>query len=98
MTRAPDYLAQNRAMWDAQSVEYAAAARAAWSATPAWGIWHVPDHDLGLLDGFRGDAVELGCGTGYVSSWLARQGAKPVGVDVSREQLATARRMQHEFE
>jgi ubiquinone/menaquinone biosynthesis C-methylase UbiE len=42
-------------------------------------------------------AVELGCGSGYVSAWLARGGARPVGVDVSARQLATARRLQEEF-
>ena len=25
------------------------------------------------------DAIELGCGTAYVSAWLAARGAKPVG-------------------
>jgi len=43
------------------------------------------------------DVVELGCGTAYVSGWLARAGGRPVGVDISREQLATARAMQQEF-
>jgi SAM-dependent methyltransferase len=43
------------------------------------------------------DAVELGCGTGYVSSWLARRGARPVGIDNSPAQLETARRFQQEF-
>jgi SAM-dependent methyltransferase len=43
------------------------------------------------------DAVEFGCGSGYVSAWLARRGARPVGVDVSVRQLATAHRMQGEF-
>ena len=38
----------------------------------------------------------MGCGTGYVSSWLARRGARPVGIDNSQEQLATARRLQRE--
>src|SRR5580658_8381314 len=42
-------------------------------------------------------AVELGCGSGYVSAWLARRGARPVGVDVSARQLATAHRLQDEF-
>ncbi|MCK9894948.1 class I SAM-dependent methyltransferase [Frankia sp. AgB32] len=42
-------------------------------------------------------AVELGCGSAYVSAWLARRGARPVGVDVSARQLAFARRMQEEF-
>jgi SAM-dependent methyltransferase len=43
------------------------------------------------------DAVELGCGTGYVSSWLASRGARPVGIDNSPAQLETARRFQQEF-
>jgi SAM-dependent methyltransferase len=42
-------------------------------------------------------AVELGCGSGYVSAWLARRGARPVGVDVSARQLAVAQRLQAEF-
>jgi SAM-dependent methyltransferase len=59
---------------------------------------HVPGTDLGLLPSVRGlDTVELGCGTGYVSSWLARRGARPIGVDNSGRQLATARRFQVEF-
>ena len=42
------------------------------------------------------DVVELGCGTAYFSAWLARRGARPVGVDVTPAQLETARRMQRE--
>ena len=40
------------------------------------------------------DVVELGCGTAYFSAWLARRGARPVGVDITPAQLETARRMQ----
>ena len=43
------------------------------------------------------DAVELGCGTAYVSAWLARRGARPVGLDLSTAQLRTARAFQDEF-
>ena len=43
------------------------------------------------------DVLELACGTAYVSAWLARQGARPVAVDLSGEQLATARRLQRRF-
>jgi SAM-dependent methyltransferase len=32
-----------------------------------------------------------------VSAWLARRGARPVGIDNSEAQLATARRLQQEF-
>jgi SAM-dependent methyltransferase len=59
----------------------------------------VPESELGLLpsDMTGLDAVELGCGTAYVSAWLARRGARPTGIDNSPEQLATARRMQARF-
>jgi SAM-dependent methyltransferase len=43
------------------------------------------------------DTIELGCGTAYVSAWLARLGARPVGIDNSPAQLATARTLQLEF-
>ena len=38
-----------------------------------------------------------GAGTAYISAWLARRGAHPVGIDNSQAQLATARRMQEQF-
>jgi len=40
--------------------------------------------------------VEIGCGTAYFSAWLAKRGARPVGVDPTPAQLATARDMQKE--
>jgi SAM-dependent methyltransferase len=61
-------------------------------------VFGVPEasiHTLGDVNGL--DVVELGCGTAYVSAWLARRGARPVGVDVTPAQLATARRCQSEF-
>jgi SAM-dependent methyltransferase len=42
------------------------------------------------------DAIELGCGTAYVSAWLARRGARVVGIDNSLAQLATALRLQQQ--
>jgi SAM-dependent methyltransferase len=39
------------------------------------------------------DAIELGCGTAYVSAWMARRGATVTGIDNSEAQLATARRL-----
>ena len=44
------------------------------------------------------DALELGCGAGYVSAWLARRGARPVGLDLSTNQLASASLFQREFD
>jgi hypothetical protein len=42
---------------------------------PTWGIFDVPEsHDSVLPDDLDGlDAIELGCGTGYVSAWLASE-------------------------
>jgi SAM-dependent methyltransferase len=42
------------------------------------------------------DVIELGCGTAYVSAWLARRGARVVGIDNSEAQLETARRLQRQ--
>lgn len=96
----PEHVAANREAWDRYAVEYIEPGRRAWASdAPTWGIWGVPESELHLLpDGLAGkDAIELGCGTGYVSAWLARRGAKPVGIDNSPAQLATARRFQEEF-
>jgi SAM-dependent methyltransferase len=96
----PEHVRRNRAVWDTWAAGYAEWAPRAWAAAePAWGIFSVPDADLGALpDPVAGlDVVELGCGTAYISAWLARRGAKPVGIDNSPAQLATARRMQEEF-
>jgi SAM-dependent methyltransferase len=63
-----------------------------------WGIYDRPERDLGVLGDLAGlDVVELGCGTAYFSGWLARAGAHPIGVDVSAEQLRSARRCQDRF-
>jgi len=96
------HLERNRRHWD----EHAAAwhgplARQHWSAPePRWGLWASPESQVSMLPGdLAGQRViELGCGTGYVSAWLARAGARTVGLDLSRQQLATARAMQAEFD
>jgi SAM-dependent methyltransferase len=69
---------------------------AQWSAAEiSWGNWSIPETALCVLGDVEGlDVVELGCGTAYVSAWLARRGARPVGVDVTPAQLDTARRCQ----
>jgi ubiquinone/menaquinone biosynthesis C-methylase UbiE len=60
-------------------------------------VFGVPESELNVLPDVAGkDVIELGCGTAYFSSWLARRGARPVGVDITPAQLETARRMQGE--
>ena len=81
----------NREAWTQINAAYTDdRAYRAWMASEiAWGIFNVPESQLGVLGEVRGlDVVELGCGTAYFSAWLARRGARPVGVDVTAAQLA----------
>lgn len=99
MSSGPDYVARNREVWTRMNAEFTARhARAVWARDEiGWGIFSVPESELGVLGDVAGlDVVELGCGTAYFSGWLARRGARPVGVDVTPAQLATARRFQAE--
>ena len=80
--------------------EWVESGRRGWADDhPRWGVYGIPEADVGLLSTFDGgDVVELGCGTAYVSAWLARRSGRPVGVDNSSAQLATAAGLQEEFE
>src|SRR5260221_281260 len=98
---AGGHLPVTRRQWDEQlSAWFERYARSRWAAAePYWGMWCIRKSRLPVLpaDLAGAAAVELGFGSGYVSAWLARRGARPVGVDVSTRQLATARRLQDEF-
>jgi SAM-dependent methyltransferase len=99
MSGLPDYILRNRAMWDVWADEYAAPGARAWARdNPAWGIWRISESDVGALprDMTGMETIELGCGTAYISAWMARRGARPAGIDNSEAQLATARRLQRE--
>ena len=94
-----DYVIRNRGAWNEWATEFVPPGERSWaSEEPFWGIWQIPEAELGVLphDLDGKDTIELGCGTAYLSAWLARRGARPVGIDLSREQLTTARRLQEE--
>ena len=95
----PGYVEGNRKAWGKLAVEFGERAPVMWAGEPNWGCWSVPESQLKVLpealDGI--DAVELGCGTAYVSAWLAKRGARVTGIDPTPEQLATARAMQARF-
>src|SRR5215471_9874883 len=101
LSKTGGHVAVTRRQWDEHmSAWFERYARSRWAAAePYWGIWRIPQSRLPVLPaGVAGEvAVEFGCGSGYVSAWLAQRGARPVGVDVSARQLAVARRMQGEF-
>jgi SAM-dependent methyltransferase len=94
----PDHVRRNRERWDEWAARYAISGRRHWATNEiTWGIWDIPESEAQLLPDVAGmDVIELGCGTAYVSAWLARRGARPVGIDNSPRQLETARALQQE--
>jgi SAM-dependent methyltransferase len=95
MNDLPDYVHNNRAHWDQWAPDWVEMGERGWNGVPSWGIWGVPESVVDLLpaDMSGMDAIELGCGTGYVSAWMIRRGARVVGIDNSERQLETARRL-----
>jgi SAM-dependent methyltransferase len=99
LSEPQDYVAENRGLWTKQNLEYTdAQADRAWRAEEiTWGVFGNRESELSVLGDVSGlDVVDLGCGSGYFCAWLARRGARPVGVDVTPAQLDTARRLQAE--
>ena len=99
MNELPEHVRRNREQWDRWAADYVAAGERCWAqSAPTWGIWGVPEADVGMFaENIAGkDAIELGCGTAYVSAWMVRRGARVVGIDNSAAQLDTARRLQQQ--
>ena len=95
----PEHVIENRRYWDAMAADWVASGEKGWRTDIAsWGCWHIPETELGLLPADMSGklAIELGCGTAYVASWMARRGAKVVGIDNSEKQLLTAKRLAKE--
>ena len=98
--QTPDHVLRNRSVWDRWAEGYAGPGLRNWAAAePSWGIWGIAETEAGVLppDLDGQDSIELGCGTGYVSAWLAGRGARPTGLDNSAAQLATAAGLQRQF-
>lgn len=85
--------ARNREHWDAKADEYQARHGSfIGQPEPRWGIWQLPEDELGILGDVAGkDVLELGCGAAQWSILLARRGARPTGLDNSERQLEHAR-------
>lgn len=85
---------RNRVFWDADADAYQAAHAAHLDRAPAaWGVWRIPEAELGALGDVAGlDVLEYGCGAAQWAVALAEQGARVVGLDLSISQLAHARR------
>ena len=71
-------VARNRALWTIVNAEFTDEhALRAWAADElTWGLFQIPERELGVLGDVGGlDVLELGCGTAYLSGWLVRHGA-----------------------
>ena len=80
MPEISDDAKRNREDWTQANADYTdARASHNWAEEEiTWGVFGVPESSLGTLGDVAGlDVVELGCGTAYVSAWLARRGARP---------------------
>lgn len=90
-------VAHNRELWRLVNEQFTDDdADARWAdAGITWGLFRRPEAELGILGQLVDrDVVELGCGSAYLAAGLARAGARVVAVDLSREQLESARRGQ----
>ena len=82
MTDISDDAKRNREDWTQANADYTdAQASSSWAAEEiTWGVFGIPEAPLDTLGDVDGlDVVELGCGTAYVSAWLAKRGARPSG-------------------
>jgi SAM-dependent methyltransferase len=89
----------NRRLWNEESAAYQQehGPQLSVSGGMAWGVWQLPEAELRVLGDVRGkDMLELGCGAAQWSIKLALVGARPVGLDLSEEQLRHARRLMTE--
>jgi SAM-dependent methyltransferase len=94
-----EHASANRECWNADSDTYQKdhGAQLTASGGLAWGVWQIPEARLQVLGEVKGlDILELGCGAAQWSIALAKQGARPVGLDISEKQLAHARRLMTE--
>jgi SAM-dependent methyltransferase len=91
-----DHVRVNRRLWNEDADDYqrrnAPQIRdQAFTGRLAWGTWNIPESELDVLGDVAGmDVLEFGCGGAQWSTALARNGARPVGFDLSERQLAHA--------
>jgi SAM-dependent methyltransferase len=102
VTEGAAHVRANRRLWNEDADDYqrrnAPQIRdQAFTGRLAWGLWNIPESRLGVLGEVAGkDVLEFGCGGAQWSTALHRNGARPVGFDLSERQLDHARRLREE--
>ncbi len=88
-----DTVQANRSWWDREAAAYQEEHGAfLGDAVLVWGPEGWTEAELGLLGEVAGrDVLEIGCGGAQGSRYVARQGARVVGLDLSSGMLAQAR-------
>lgn len=94
----PNDARKNRNHWDRTSDDYQEQHGPQLNRREcAWGVWALPEERLKVLGEVAGKQIlELGCGAAQWAIFLAKRGARPVGLDNSARQLAHARRLMGE--
>jgi ubiquinone/menaquinone biosynthesis C-methylase UbiE len=98
-TQLPEHVRKNKAMWEATSDTYEQQHAHILEGINAlaWGLWRISESELNVLGDVAGkDILEFGCGAARWSIALAQHGARPVGLDISSQQLSHARRLMAE--
>jgi SAM-dependent methyltransferase len=97
-----DHVRVNRRLWNEDADDYQRRnapqiREQAFTGRLAWGLWNIPESELGVLGEVAAkDVLEFGCGGAQWSTALARNGARPVGFDLSERQLDHALRLREE--
>ncbi|WP_349827939.1 class I SAM-dependent methyltransferase [Brevibacterium litoralis] len=88
----------NRSYWDGSAEEYLEEHGTHLGANDfIWGPEGIHEQDVRLLgDLDRKQVLEVGCGAGQCSRWVALQGAVATGIDLSSGMLEQAARMQRD--
>ncbi|GAA2091151.1 MULTISPECIES: class I SAM-dependent methyltransferase [Brevibacterium] len=88
----------NRSYWDGSAEEYLAEHGSFLGASEfVWCPEGVREDDIGLLgDVTRKQVLDVGCGAGQCTRWLAEHGALATGVDLSSGMLEQASRLSRE--
>jgi SAM-dependent methyltransferase len=93
------HVVKNRSFWNRSSDAYQRTHGEQLRNPKAWGVWEIPEAALGILGDVRGKRVlELGCGGAQWSAFLARDGGRLVGLDISESQLRHAREFLNEMQ